>query len=106
MGVVSHLSLTIWEAERWLSGRGVLCSALIQLLRGAGANGPGQSRVIWDIAPIAYLRDPCCARTEETPIPDFLTGRPQLDGRILCVREIDRDRVFYDFFRAVSGGAL
>ena len=108
-GVVSHLSLTIWEAERWLMGRSALGGALIQLLRGAGANGPGQSRVIWDIAPIAYLRDPSCARAVETDAPDVFGTRinPAAGGRrVLCVEEIDRDRVFYDFFRAVSGGAM
>lgn len=107
-GVASHLILTIWEAERWLGGRNALCDALIMLLRGAGANGPGQSRVIWDIAPIAFLRVPDSMRTVEVPSPVITGSRIELPpGRrsVRIVQEVERDRVFCDFFRAVLGGA-
>jgi inosine-uridine nucleoside N-ribohydrolase len=108
-GVVSHLSLTVWEAERWLTSRNALCDELIRMMRGCGANGPGQSRVIWGIAPVAYLRDPLCAGIAQVPAPVFAGSRIELsDGchKVAYVRQIDRDRVFFDFFRAVSGGAL
>lgn len=107
-GVVSHLILTYWEAEHWLGGRSnALSGALLALLGGAGANGPGQSRVIWDIAPIAYLRDPGCMRITEIPAPVVTGSRIELPrgGRSIQVAlEVARDRVFCDFFRAVLDG--
>ena len=103
-GVCSHLTLTLWEAEHWLKGRNELADALCALLRQSGATGMGQSRVVWDIAPIAALCDPGCVQLAETPSPIVTEGALQFPPDrqpILVVQMIARDRVFADFFSAV-----
>jgi inosine-uridine nucleoside N-ribohydrolase len=103
-GVCSHLSLTKWEAAHWLPSRNRLGDALYRLLESCGTVGMGQSRVLWDLAPVAALCNPSCVETVRVPSPVvrdgtllFLPERPEID----YVQMIARDQVFADFFAAV-----
>ncbi len=105
-GVCSHLSLSLWEAEHWLAGRGKLAGALCGLLRQSGAVGMGQSRILWDIAPIAALCNPACVQTVELPSPIVAEGPLRLlptRPAVQYVQAIARDLVFKDFFAAIGG---
>lgn len=104
-GVCSHLSLSLWEAGRWLKGKNVLGDALYGLLQQSGAVGMGQSRVLWDIAPIAALCQPDCVQTVPVPSPIVTEGALRLPPErptVSYVQMIARDQVFADFFAAIG----
>ncbi len=66
----------------------------------------GASKVIWDLAPIAWLLDPrwCTSRSVATPdLDDALRWRPA-PGRpeMVEVHDIDRDAVFGDLFERLA----
>ncbi len=104
-GVCSHLSITLWEAQRWLAGRNALADALLILLKQSDTAGMGQSRVLWDIAPVAALCNPSCIQTTAVSSPIVTEGPLRLPSgrhRVQYVQMIKRDLVFADFFAAVT----
>lgn len=104
-GVCSHLSLSLWEANHWMQGKNVLADVLLLLLRQSNTAGMGQSRILWDIAPIAALCSPRCVQTEPVPAPIVTQGRLQFPPerhRVDYVLMISRDQVFADFFAAIG----
>ena len=54
-GVVSHLSTSLPELERELSGKGPCGRYLLEITRDIMAEEHNMSRVIWDISTIAWL---------------------------------------------------
>lgn len=103
-GVCSHLSLTKWEAAHWLPSRNRLGDALYRLLESCGTAGMGQSRVLWDLAPVAALCNPACVQTVRVPSPIVTEGPlrfPPERHAIDYVQMISRDQVFADFFAAI-----
>lgn len=104
-GVCSHLSLSLWEASHWMQGKNPLADALLQFLRESGTVGMGQSRILWDIAPIAALCNPRCVQTEPIPSPIVTEGRlrfPPERHLVDSVQMVSRDQVFADFFAAIG----
>jgi inosine-uridine nucleoside N-ribohydrolase len=104
-GVSSHLSLSLWEAIHWMQGKNQLADALVQLMRQNCTTGMGQSRILWDMAPIAALCNPQCIRSVPVPAPlitewcmHFAPERHSVD----YVQMIMRDQVFADFFAAIG----
>jgi purine nucleosidase len=104
-GVCSHLSLSIWEAEQWMAGRNALTDALLSLLKQSDIAGMGQTRVLWDVAPVAALCNPACIQTAAVRSP-IVTEGPfgllQDRHSVQYVQMIERDLVYADFFSAVS----
>lgn len=104
-GVSSHLSLSIWEAAHWMQGKNQLAETLLQLLRQSCTMGMGQTRILWDIAPIAALCDPQCIRTVSVPAPIITAWSMHFQPerhRVEYVQMIIRDQVFADFYAAIS----
>lgn len=104
-GVCSHLSLSLWEATHWMQGKNCLSDALLELLRLSRIATMGQSRVLWDLAPIAALCEPQCIQTIPIPSPAFMEGCLRLPAErhsVAYVQMIARDMVFADFFAAVG----
>lgn len=102
MGVVSHLHTTIPELEAYVAGRGAIGDYLVEIVKGYHQDHRGWSKVLWDIATIAYLLN-------ERWTPSQLIHSPILTdqvtwsvdyGRHLIryVHYIERDPIFRDLF--------
>ena len=111
-GVVDIVRTTAPELIYWLRGRGPLCDYLCDnTIREAESYAKGKpwSRVIWDITTIAWLLDEegklMQDRPEHSPICQydhhysFDPRRPE----ICYVWHINRDAVFEDLFRRLTG---
>ena len=65
----------------------------------------GQSRILWDVAPIAALCLPDCIQTLPVPSPIVTEGPLRLPPErptVNYVQMISRDQVFADFFAAID----
>ena len=110
-GVVDRFATTKAELEAWLRGRNALCDYLVDnTIREAERYAAGKpwSRVIWDVAAIAWLVDDAgrfmASELRPSPIPQY-DGRYSFDhGRhpIRYVTEIHRDALFEDLFARLS----
>ena len=111
MGVVSALTTTGPELAYWLSGKNALCDYLVrQTVNEAESYAKGKvwSRVIWDVAAIAWLlndegsllRD----RLIPTPIPEYDDHYAHDPTRPLCkyVYHISRDALLADLFQKIG----
>ena len=111
MGVVSALTTTGPELAYWLSGKNALCDYLVrQTVNEAESYAKGKvwSRVIWDVAAVAWLlndegsllRD----RLIPTPIPEYDDHYAHDPTRPLCkyVYHISRDALLADLFQKIG----
>lgn len=111
VGVTDVLTSTGPELRHWLTGRNPLCDYLLeQTVEEAEryAKGKPWSRVIWDVAAMAWLADREGAWLKERPEPRPLPGydhryqhpadRPPLN----YVYRIHRDLVFEDLFHRLG----
>ena len=105
--VVSSLSTTGHELNHWLRGKNALCDYLVTKTvdeMGSRAEGRAWSRVIWDIAGVAWLmNDSRClmrSRLMPTPLPGYDHRWHFPEGTPLCqyVYYVSRDDIFSDMF--------
>ncbi len=68
-GVASHLQTTIPELEYYLRGKNALCDYLVDIVTGYTSQPFAWSKVIWDVATIAWLLDPSTVPTKLLPAP-------------------------------------
>ena len=102
MGVCSHLHTTIPEIERYVQGRGKIGDFLAETVKGYHKDHYAWSKVIWDIATIAYLLDESWTPTNLVHSP-ILTdqGTWSFDGSRHLIRSavhVHRDPIFRDLF--------
>ena len=102
MGVCSHLHTTIPEIERYVQGRGAIGDYLAETVKGYHKEHFGWSKVIWDIATIAYLLDESWTPTHLVHSP-ILTdqGTWSFDNSRHFIRSawhVHRDPIFRDVF--------
>lgn len=103
MGVASNLKTSLSEIRDYVLGEGAIGQYLYETYKASAEDHYAYTRVIWDIAVVAWLihADWC---------PSILVPSPRLsdDARwitdstrhmIRYVRDIDRDAVFRDLFR-------
>ena len=109
-GVVSHLSSTVPEIERYVKPHGEIGAFLSQRFKEyAGDDHIGWSKVIWDMASIAWLIEPdwCPSALVATPIlteiPTWSTDRSRHLMRY--VYQIHRNPIMSDFFRKLEAFA-
>lgn len=105
-GVADRLLTTIPELERHLHGKSEIGTYLTDIVRSYAEDPYAWSKVIWDIATIAWLVAPewLSSSLFHSPIlTDGLTWSFDA-GRhfIRCVTSINRDAVFADVFRKLS----
>lgn len=109
--VVSSLATTGPELRRWLEGKSPLCEYLLHNTADMmDAKHPGRawSRVIWDVAGIAYLlneeRRLMRSRLIPTPLPSYDHRWHFPEGTSLCryVYYVSRDDVFTDLFTTLT----
>lgn len=105
-GVTTHLLTTVPEIEQHVKGRGAIGDYLAQIFMDYHSDHFAWTKVIWDIAPVAWLIDPQWVPTEIVHSPvitDQLTW--SVDRTRHFIRSatfIDRDPVFRDFFTKLA----
>lgn len=108
-GVVTHLSTTGPELEYWLRGKNKLCDYLVDVTTKEAAlhdGGDFWSRVIWDVAAVAWLLegDFLLDRFEHSPIPgyDHHYSFDKTRHFIKYVYGVNRDKLIEDLFLKLS----
>lgn len=102
MGVTTHLATTLAELERYVQGRGAIGDYLVEIFTAYSDDHYAWSKVLWDIATIAYLID-------AKWVPSSLVHSPILtdqvtwsfDSRRHLIRSatyVRRDPIFRDLF--------
>ena len=110
MGVVSGFAVSGAELERFLRGKNAVCDYLTELaVREGEAGSPYRcwTRTIWDVTVIGWLANGGFMRDVLTaaPIPQYdhhYSFNPE-NHLIRYVYHIERDRLFEDLFRKLSG---
>ncbi|MGO8671551.1 MAG: nucleoside hydrolase [Capsulimonadaceae bacterium] len=106
VNVAEHLRTTLPELERYVQGRGMIGDYLYDIFASYWEDHTARSKVIWDIAPIAWLLDAHWIPSVILPAP-ILTDQHtwSLDPRRPLMREAigaNRDAVFGDLFRKLG----
>ncbi len=106
MGVCSHLHTTIPEVERYVAGWGAIGDYLVGIIKGYHEDHFAWSKVIWDIAAVAYLLDEAWTPTHLVHSPIVTDqGTWSFDaGRhlIRSVYHVQRDLIFRDLFTKLA----
>ena len=100
MGVVSHLTISMADLEKHLKGWNALCDYLAGItIRESGihSNLLCASRVIWDVAAVAWFLDDAYVKTAIMPSPipteDGYWAKCGSRHPIRCAYWVDRDRI-------------
>jgi len=104
--VVTHLQTTIDELEHYLEGKSEIGTYLTKIVREYTTNHFAWSKVIWDIAAIAYLINPDWLKTNLVHSPvltDQVTWSVD-QGRhfIRTAVSLNRDSIFGDLFTKIN----
>ncbi|MFC1725310.1 nucleoside hydrolase [candidate division KSB1 bacterium] len=105
-GVVSHLHTILPEIEKYVRGKGAIGDYLAGIFRDFYKDHYARSKVLWDIAPIAYLINDLWVQTELIHSPlitdnvtwDFDNSRHLIRSAF----KVNRDPIFRDLFRKLS----
>lgn len=105
-GVTSHLHTTVPEMKEYVGGKGDVGDYLFNIFSAYHADHCGWSKVIWDIAAIAYLLDASWVPTAIVHSP-IITDQTtwSFDRSRHLIRSafmVHRDPVFKDFFRKLA----
>ena len=108
-GVTNTLAVTGPELEHWLRGKNPLCDYLCDVTEKEAAIYHQEgcwSRIIWDVAPVAWLLEMDCTETrlEPAPIPSY-DGYYSIcpcNHPILYVYSIRRDRIIGDLYTKLA----
>ncbi|MFC1582470.1 nucleoside hydrolase [Planctomycetota bacterium] len=106
MNVAEMLRTTKAEMAEYVNGRGAIGDYLYQIYCDFVPDKPAHSKVIWDIAAIAWLLNPQAVPTELVHSPiltDQLTYSVDTSRHLIrSVIRIDRDWVFGDLFARIT----
>jgi purine nucleosidase len=109
MGVTSHLLTGVPEIERYVRGQGAIGNYLADTFAGYSSDHFGWSKVIWDIAAIAYLVND---RWLETVLVHSPVVTDQLTWSVDPARHLERyvgyihrDPIFRDLFTRLATAA-
>lgn len=105
--VAEHLRVTVPELQHWLGGRNALCDYLVSITRDYMSARSSQSKVIWDIATVAWLRNPDWVPSQVVHSPILTAGLTysQDNSRHFIRQAIDvnRDAILGDLYRLLAG---
>ncbi len=109
MGVTTHLHSTVPEIERYVQGQGDIGDFLAETFKSYSDDHFGWSKVIWDIAAIAYMLDASWTPTDLIHSP-ILTDQVtwSVDNSRHFIRSanyIQRDPIFRDLFTKLAQNA-
>jgi inosine-uridine nucleoside N-ribohydrolase len=102
LGVASHLLTTLPEVERYVQGRGAIGDYLAETYRSYRSDQYARSKVIWDVAAVAYLLNAGWVETDLVHSP-IVTDRAtwSFDPSRHLIRSasfVNRDAIFKDLF--------
>ena len=104
--VVSELRIDINTLKRYLENKSDLCNYLIKRFYNDGYHGIQESRVIWDIAVIAYMINKNWFETIDVSCPNIkedtsyeITNNKH---KITFVTKLDRDKIYDDLFEKLG----
>ena len=104
--VAEHLRTTVPEVERYVQGQGPLGDYLSQIFSDYHRDHFAWSKVIWDIATVAWLINPSWVSTELVASPlltrDLTWSVDASRHFIRVATHIQRDAVFGDLFRKLA----
>jgi len=108
--VTEHLRTTLPEMQTYVRGQGSIGDYLYGIFESYHADHFAYSKVIWDIASVAYVNNPDWVPTELCSSPvlrDDVTWGPNDPSRhlIRIAQDVHRDRVFADLFRKLQANA-
>lgn len=106
MGVTTHLLTTVSEIERYVQGKGAIGDYLSDIFKAYHADHFAWSKVLWDIATIAYL-------VNDSWIPTTLVHSPVLSDQLTWSTDtsrhfirsatfVHRDPIYRDLFHKLS----
>ncbi len=106
-GVVSHLSTTVAELEKHISKSSPIGTYLAKIFRGYAGDAV-KSKVIWDVAAIAYLVNPEWIYTRVMSSPrvksDLSWDFDETRHSIKYAYGLNRDAIFADLFDKINRG--
>jgi len=108
LGVTSHLHTTVPEINAHVAGRGAIGDYLAHIFREYRADHFAWSKVLWDLAPVAWLIDDATVDTELTTSPlitDDVAWR--FDAKRHTIRGatfVHRDPIYRDLFAKLGQG--
>ena len=101
-GVTTHLATTIPELEYYLQGQSAIADYLVEIVKNYEQDHFAWSKVIWDVATIAYLVDPEWVSTALVPSPivtDQVTWSVDRTRHLIrSATFVHRDPIFRDLF--------
>ncbi|HPD16246.1 MAG TPA: nucleoside hydrolase [Planctomycetota bacterium] len=105
-GVSSHLLTTVAEIERYVAGQGAIGDYLADIFKAYHADHFAWSKVIWDIAGIAWLLDGSWVPTELVHSPILTDQVTWSEDRsrhfVRFATHVRRDPVFRDLFTKLA----
>jgi inosine-uridine nucleoside N-ribohydrolase len=106
MGVTTHLLTTVPEIEHYVAGKGAIGDYLVEIFKGYEGDHFAWSKVLWDIATVAYLINPDWVPTDLVHSP-ILTDQVTWSfdaGRhfIRTANYIHRDPIYRDLFTKLA----
>ncbi len=105
--VAEHLNTTVPELEHFLKGKNVLCDYLVNIAREHIQERGSISKIIWDIATIAWLCHPDWISSHLHPAPlltsDFTWSFSPSENLVRVAYDLDRDAIFGDLFAKLQG---
>jgi purine nucleosidase len=106
MGVTTHLHSTVPEIERYVQGQGAIGDFLAETFKAYSDDHFGWSKVIWDIASVAYLLDASWTPSDLVHSPiltDQVTWSHDNSRHLIrSVNYIHRDPIYRDLFRKLA----
>jgi len=104
--VVDHFTTTVPEMETYLEGQGEIAEYLLEIFKDHRKDHFAWSKVLWDMTAVAYLVNPDWTPSNLVHSP-IITDQYTYsfdDSRhlIRVVYNINRDRIFKDFFRKIE----
>lgn len=106
LGVTTHLHTTVPEMELYLAGKGAIGEYLLQIFKEYNVDHYCCSKVIWDIAPVAWLVNSSWVPTELDHSPvltDQMTWSVDRNRHFIrTANMVDRDSIFRDMFTKLA----
>ena len=104
--IVSELRIDINTLKEYLESKSELCNYLIERFYNDGYHGIQESRVIWDIAVIAYMINKNWFEKKQISCPNIRnnTSYEVTDNRhnITFVTKLDRNKIYEDLFNKLG----
>ena len=108
--VVTHLTTTVPEMERYVGGRGEIGDYLLKIFKEYQEDNFAWSKVLWDMSAISYVINPenTPSNLEHSPLvnEEYTFSFDSSRHLIRVVYFVYRDRVFKDFFTKIEKNKL